>query len=247
MAKNAGKNPSKKTIAALSVILAVVVILFAAVLILSKWQYKVYGGMTAELKDSELYNDMRSGQTICFMGDSITSGYANGGIPWCLPLSPYIKGEVKALADGGWTISDLVKRSSQIPEADVYVIAIGINDVLGEEMEKAADTAEIFIDGCDQLTVAVTAISPNAKIYFIAPWSFVGASQYFYDRNDIFHSSLKEWCDSKGYIFIDPEPYIFEVFETEDSTDFLLDGYHPNGGKGVGLYSYAVLKAAHNL
>ena len=37
-------------------------------------KYEFYGGMTDELKDSEFFEDLQSGRSICFLGDSITAG-----------------------------------------------------------------------------------------------------------------------------------------------------------------------------
>ena len=68
----------------------------------------VYGGMTRELKDCELYEDFRSGKSFCFLGDSITIGTVTGGIPWYQPLAPYIKGSISNLSYPGWTAYNLL-------------------------------------------------------------------------------------------------------------------------------------------
>ena len=210
--------------------------------------YQVYGGINEELKDSELFEDMQSGKSFCFMGDSITEGNETG-YQWYRPLMPYIKGETKRLSHGGWTVKSLLINSENIPESDVYVIAIGINDVAyfwGEEL--CAETADDYIDMIDQLSQIIISKSPDAKLYFITPWILVDWGSEMDARGVEFREALINWCDESGYICIDPAPVMIPVMNEKDAYTFLLkDGVHPNGSDGVGLYSYAVLKAAHDM
>jgi len=209
-------------------------------------RYEVYGGVTAELRDSEFFEDMESGKSFCFLGDSITHGSATGGVTWYHPLLPYIKGSVSNVSHGGWEVLDLVLSADTIPPSEVYVIAIGINDVLFPEDENSAPTADEFINRCNQLAGQLSEISPNSKIYFIAPWSFVGTGKIYDKRGDQFRTSLSEWCDQNDYICINPDPIIMSVLENNDISKYMINDFHPNAMKGVGLFSYAVLKESHN-
>ena len=109
---------------------------------------------------------MESGKSFCFVGDSITKGNEIYGIHWYEPLIPYIRGNISDFSHGGWTVSDLVKRKSRLPSSDIYVVAIGINDVMHPDSVRSAATAEDYVQSIRQLTESIVSVSPNAKIYF---------------------------------------------------------------------------------
>lgn len=252
------ENP-KRSIRTTTIVLAVCLLLTSVVAVLffcyfpeteeyirSHRRYEVYRGVTAELRDSEFFEDMESGKSFCFLGDSITRGTETGGIPWYQPLLPYIKGSVANVSRGGWKVSDLLLSADTIPPAEVYVIAIGINDVLFPESGSSAPTADEFINRCNQLASILSEISPESKIYFISPWSFVNAGNAYDERGDQFRDSLSKWCDQNDYICINPDPIIMSVLENNDISKYMINDFHPNAMKGVGLFSYAVLKESHN-
>lgn len=240
-----------KTAVVLSIVLSLLMIIFIAAFVIypayaAKWSYKVYGGMTKELKDSELFEDISGGRPVCFMGDSITAGTVTGGIGWYQPLLPYIKGEVSELSYPGWKVSDLIEHKEEIPEADIYVIAIGINDVLFPEEESSSGTASEFVERTGHLSDIVNEISPEAKIYFIAPWTFLTTVDYYNIRGNQFRTALKEWCRRTDHICIDPDLVIRTILENDDYRKYMYNEFHPNEPEGVGLFSYAVLKADHD-
>ena len=249
------KNGISKTTIILSVVL---VMLVAGAILFFKFSpqihkyyvvhrnYKVYGGMTGELKDSELYEDMQSGKSFCFLGDSITAGSATEGIPWYQPLTPYISGTVSNFSRGGWTVSNLIDKADNIPEADIYVIAIGINDILFPEDEDSAQTALEFASKCKELGELLTNRSPGSKIYFILPWSFIDSDTSFVERGSRFRSALAQTCIAKGYRYINPDPVIQSVIEDEGESKYMYNDFHPNAPAGIGLYCYAVLMDAHD-
>lgn len=249
------KNGISKTTIILSVVL---VMLVAGAILFFKFSpqihkyyvvhrnYKVYGGMTGELKDSELYEDMQSGKSFCFLGDSITAGSATEGIPWYQPLTPYISGTVSNFSRGGWTVSNLIDKADNIPEADIYVIAIGINDILFPEDEDSAQTAREFASKCKELGELLTNRSPGSKIYFILPWSFIDSDSSFVERGSRFRSALAQTCIAKGYRYINPDPVIQSVIEDEGESKYMYNDFHPNAPDGIGLYCYAVLMDAHD-
>lgn len=208
--------------------------------------YKVYGGMTDELKDSEFYEDMLSGKSFCFLGDSITAGSVTEDIPWYQPLTPHISGTVSNFSRGGWTVSNLIDKADNIPEADIYVIAIGINDILFPEDEDSAPTALEFAARCKELGEILTNRSPGSKIYFILPWSFIDSDTSFVERGSRFRSALAQTCIAKGYRYINPDPVIQSVIEDEGASKYMYNDFHPNAPDGIGLYCYAVLMDAHD-
>lgn len=210
----------------------------------SRTKYEIYGGMTDELKDSEFFEDLQSGRSICFLGDSITAGTEINGIHWYEPLTPYIKGTISNLSTGGWMVEDLIDQAVAIPNADIYVIAIGINDVIFRNAVKSAPTPAEFAQRCSLLADTIKGISPDAKLYFIAPWTFIGQSEDINALGNNFRAALKDMCAGSGYQYINPDPVITSVIYTEGYDKYMYNDFHPNASDGVGLYSYAVLKAA---
>ena len=253
MYKKAGSIKIRKTTVVLLVIFILLVSSSVFILLnltslnyfyITHREYKIYGGLTEELKGSGLYEDMESGKSFCFLGDSITCGSATYGIPWYQPFIPYIKGDIFNLSKAGWLVQDLIDSANEIPETDIYVIAIGINDVLFADETKAAASAGVFADRCRQLSDIITSISPNAKIYFIAPWPFYDFEKKYTDRADQFRAELAHWCNSTDYIYyINPEPYITSVINEKGMEKYMQNTFHPNAPNGIGLFCYAVLKA----
>ncbi|MBR1906874.1 MAG: hypothetical protein IJ819_10510 [Clostridiales bacterium] len=207
-------------------------------------KYEVYGGMTEELKDSDFFEDMQSGKSFCFLGDSVTSGTVTYGIHWYEPLLPYIKGNVTYLSYPGWEVKTLIDHRDIIVPADVYVIAIGINDAL--TLGEKSISASQFTDRCDHLANRIRNINPDAKIYFIAPWNYLGFDDERMKRGDEFRIALGEWCSKTEYGFINPDPAVTEAFAKEGPAKFMYNQFHPKAPEGIELFSYAVLKSAHD-
>ena len=209
-------------------------------------RYPVYGGMTKELKDCEFYEDMRSGKSFCFLGDSITAGNEIEGVTWYYPLIPYIKGEISNRSRGGWMVSNLLKESEKIPVSDIYVIAIGVNDIVFTYSPSSSKVPSKYTEDLENLVQILRSKSSDAKFYFITPWTMQGQDEATESRASDYRASLIRWCDEKGYICINPDPVLTSVFKNKGTTDYMKDNFHPNTPNGVGLYSYAVLKADHD-
>ena len=246
--ENGGSKSVKITIV-LSIIFLLSVFGFFAFIIFSKPQaditYEIYGGMTADLKDSELFEDLQSGRSICFLGDSITAGTEINGVHWYDPLVPYIKGDIYNLSMGGWMVQNLIDQTGNIPKADIYIIAIGINDVLFKNTVKSSKTPAEFAERTALLAENICDISPSAKIYFISPWTFISEKEELIESGRQYRSALRDLCAEKGYGYIDPDPIVVSVLDTEGTNKYMFNSFHPNASRGVGLFSYAVLKAAH--
>lgn len=208
-------------------------------------RYYFYGRMNAELRDSELFEDMRNGDSFCFVGDSITDGSLTGGVSWHHHLDKYIKVDVLDFSYTGWTTRTLVENKDLIPSADIYVIAIGINDVLYSDVGRGATSSAEFVDNLSIVTERIREISPDAKFYFVAPWVFRNFPDETFARGDEYSGALKDWCEADDYIYVDPDPIILSVIDKDGWERYMLDDIHPNAERGVGLYSYAVLEAEH--
>ena len=251
-----GKNTDSKKFSKTAIILSVVLILLVSALLVIVFypkidhyrilhqKYELYGGMTDDLKDSELFKDLQSGKPICFLGDSITAGLTTNGVPWYQPMVPYITGEISNYSVSGWQVKNLIINSENIPVADIYIIAIGINDILFADTATASVTADDFVRNTDKLATLIKNQSNGAKIYFVSPWTFVNLSEDYFIRGDEFRKAMKDYCENSDSIYIDAEPIIASVLETEGSEKYMYNEFHPNAPDGIGLFSYAVLKAA---
>lgn len=244
MGNSGGK---KRSTGRLTVILAVVFVLaagsfFFAIYHLSDRSIPLYGRMTPELCDSELYEDMQSGRSFCFIGDSITYGSVTNGIGWYEPMRPYINGDIFEFAAGGWTTRSLIERRNEIPAADIYVIAIGINDVKYVEY---GITEDEYISNLQTLLEHLMLVSPGAKMYFISPWVLWNHPDDIISRRTEFCEALSSWCDGAGRLYVDPYPIIMSVLEKEGADRYMYNDFHPNSPDGVGLFSYSVLQADH--
>lgn len=250
-----GKTKSRKTTVFLSVILVLLVLFSLSFFLIipaarhyyiMHIDYPVYGGMNGELTDNELFEDMQSGRSFCFLGDSITCGNEIEGITWYRPLIPYIKGGISNLSHAGWMVGNLLQEKDNIPVADVYVVAVGVNDVMFPKSRFSGGTPIGYTSCLRELARAIKVRSRDAKIYFIAPWTFHNQDEVSTLRAENFRHALYVWCKENGYICIDPDPVLVSVFKENGTEAFMKDDFHPNAPAGVGLYSYAVLKADHD-
>ena len=254
MNENTRKVKNSKTTIALSVVFVLLVMVFLGIIfypnindyMIRQQNNRLYGGMTAELKDSNLYKELRSGKSVCFIGDSITSGYHTNEVPWYQPLTKHIKGQVYNFSRSGWTIKNLIDNSEKIPAADIYIIAIGINDILFYEESYASHTSDEFAQNAGKLTSLIKNRSSGAKIYYISPWTFCNLKQSYFDRGDEYRNALVSYCNDSGCIYINADPVISSVLAEEGTEKYMFNQFHPNAPDGIGLFSYAVLKAAHD-
>ena len=254
MSDNRNSKSSGKTTIALSVVFALLVLVFLGILFYPKIKlklalqknYPLYGGMTDELQDSTLYKDLQSGRSVCFLGDSITAGLTTNGVPWYQPLTPYIKGKVSNYSTSGWQVKDLTDHITDIPVADIYIIAIGINDILFENTANASVTSEDFSNNTGRLATLISSRSDGAKIYFVSPWSFCNLDESYFIRGEEFRKAMESYCGNSDCIYIDADRVISSVLNKEGTGKYMYNEFHPNAPDGIGLFSYAVLKAAHD-
>ncbi len=205
--------------------------------------------LTDKMKESPLYRSMEKAQTVCFIGDSLTEGTKNGGCPWYEPIEGFFPDKtIYNFSKGGCTISYINENVASIPKADLYVIAIGTNDVRYRDESACAMTSGDYIVQMTALKTALQQSSPNAGFIFIAPWYSEDGDPFcplsYGEKtalNDEYSAALKDYCDKENIFFIDPNPYLKKAFSTALSSLYLLDHIHPNSTKGVLLYSQAVL------
>lgn len=205
--------------------------------------------LTDDMKNGTLYQAMTEADSICFVGDSVTQGSKNGGCPWYEPIEEYFPDKsISNYSLGGCGVSYLTANKEHIPEADLYVIAIGTNDVRYRDESVCAMTSDSYIKAIDELTNGLKAKSPEAEFIFIAPWYSTEADPYtplsFEEKtamNNEYSAALEKYCADNSLMYINANGYIRGVLITSPDKTYLLDHIHPNASKGVIMYSEAVL------
>ena len=208
--------------------------------------------LTDEMRSGVLYTALEKSRNVCFVGDSITKGpSSNGGVPWYEPLESYVKGTVTNCGWGGATVQILLDHhmdSITGANADLYVIAIGTNDVMHRNPETCAMDSQTFIERMKSLRARILEANSAAQFVFIAPWHSADedgvGKQTYAEKLELYQryaEALEKWAVSDGDGFINPNPYIQQTLDLYPNSDYMVDYVHPNATTGVELYSKAVL------
>ena len=212
------------------------------------------------MKTGIIYPLLQNSKSVCFVGDSLTEGTKNGGIPWYEPLEHIITdknpalqtGKISNVSVGGCTSKMLLeeKMLQKIVNADaeLYVIAIGTNDIRYRDPKICAMTAEEYIANLQALQHEIKNKHPEVKLVFIAPWTStdgdLNSKLPFAEKmkmNQKYSDALKKWCFESGNVYVDPNTYIADKLNRYPRSRYLTDFIHPNGREGVQLYSEATL------
>ena len=200
----------------------------------------------------DFYNALTAAENVCFIGDSLTEGTKNGGVPWYEPIGHLIRGKIFNVSRGGATTKTLLDRLDEMIQtnADLFVAAVGTNDVRYRDENICSMTPAEYVDNLQKLRDGIRAKNPAAKFIFIAPWTStdgdsVSALPYAEKTalNDDYAAALKDWCAAQGETFINANRYIDARLKLYPRSDYLVDFIHPNADKGVTLYAEAVLSA----
>ena len=205
--------------------------------------------LTEEMKGGVLYRALENADTIYFIGDSLTEGTKNGGCPWYEPIEEYLAGKVICnYSKGGCTVSYMNESSGAIPAAELYIIALGTNDVRYRDEAQCAMTAEDYINGIDELRTRLLEKNTSARFVFIAPWysadgdpfcslSFEAKTQL----NEEYSQALQKYCEEHEIGFVNANAYIRDMLGKNPDSLFLLDHIHPNSVQGVIMYFKSAL------
>ena len=205
--------------------------------------------LTEAMRQGVLFRALSSADSICFVGDSVTEGTKNGGCGWYEPIEEHLDGkEVSCYAKGGCTVSYMVDRAADIPNVDLYVIALGANDVRYRDERTCAMTPECYIEKIDALRTQLLLKSPPARFVFIAPWLSTDGDPFSklpyamkVELNNEYAGALEEYCRKNGIPYVNANDAIRAEFEVSPCNKYLLDHIHPNASAGVLLYSKMVL------
>ncbi len=205
--------------------------------------------LTDEMKNGILYKQLEAADSICFIGDSVTEGTKNGGCPWYEPIEEYLDNKnIFNYSKGGCTVSYMVNRTEEIPEADLYVIALGTNDVRYRDKSICAMTAESYVSEINTLKDKLKEKNNSAEFVLIAPWYSTDGDPFcplsYSDKtnlNDEYSAALENYCNENNLNFINANQYIRNTLKVNPDSEYLLDHIHPNSSCGVLLYTKAVL------
>lgn len=207
--------------------------------------------LTDEMRAGLLYSAIECSDSVCFIGDSVTEGTKNGGCPWYEPMEEYFADKkIFNYSKGGCTVSYMTQRTDEIPAAELYVIALGTNDVRYRDESICAMTSNDYVSEMNELKEKLSAVSPSAEFIFIAPWYSTDGDPYCsmsynekINLNDEYSFALEQYCKNNSIGFINANEYIKNSLSTAPDRIYLLDHIHPNQTEGVRLYSEAVMNA----
>ena len=207
--------------------------------------------ITPQQKTGSLYNKLANGTSVCFTGDSVTQGNKNGGYGWYEPMAAAFPAlTVYKQAWGGATTKILLEKADLIAgcKADLYVVAVGTNDVRYRDEKICAIDSTAYVNNLQALTEKILAANPNASFVFVSPWPALEndtVTKLPVEQRDVmlaeYTAALKEFCNTQGHVFIDPAAELKKTLEFFPPSDYLIDYIHPNADKGINLYSGAVL------
>lgn len=150
----------------------------------------------------------------------------------------------------------LLANAAEIAElkSDLYVVAIGCNDIRYRNPAVCAMTAEAYIRNLSQLVDEIKRKNKHARFVFIAPWRSLNFDANFNvsshnDRMALYREytdALELYCDNNGHLFIDPNPLIFDNMltpyaRTVGGNEILKDFIHPNAFDGIAAYCNAAV------
>ena len=149
-------------------------------------------------------------------------------------------------AKGGQTSKYFKEHIDEIValDADVYFLAIGCNDIRYRNKAVCAMDAVTYVDNmayiCDR-------VSPSAKVVCISPWMSADFDPFCplkkEDKKSLYREysdALQRYCNERGTLFVDPNPYIWSKIATRGSDFYLKDHIHCNASEGIRLFSKAV-------
>ena len=195
----------------------------------------------------EIYKYIENSNSITFIGDSITERTRNEYHPWYEPMIKcFTNKKIINISKGSYTTRLIIRDfKNDIIESnsDLYIIALGTNDVRYRRKEVCAMDEKEYIKQLEKIVDLAKNTKEERKFVFIAPWFST-----FDDKvSRLNHSDkkkmmkeysfeLEKFSKKNNYIFIDTNDYL-EKIVTPNKSKYLLDFIHPNNQDGIELYS----------
>lgn len=188
-------------------------------------------------------------ETICFIGDSITEGSANGGYGWYEPIvsNYYYKKIHRIIAQ---TIVLLKEKINDIisVRSDLYVIAIGSNDIRYRNEKYCAMNSIDYINDMSYVVDNIVKNNDRAKFVFVSPWVCdrydIECSLNHEEKENLYYeysNALEHYCDKNNFLYINPSSYIYRKISEKYIGIYMMDFINPNAREGIRLYSEAVV------
>lgn len=203
--------------------------------------------------NNQLVTCFKKSTKVAFVGDSLTEGTKNGGYGWFEPLMSifpdiqwvrFAKGSQTSKYFGNH-IDDIINLN-----ADMYIFAIGCNDIRYRIPEMCAMNETEFVDNLSEICNAVRKVKNDVTIVFVNPWQSakhdpycplkVGEKERLYE---LYSEALQQYCKKEGFVYVDPNPYIWEKVKQKDMRYYLKDHIHCNASEGIRLFSEAFIKS----
>lgn len=203
----------------------------------------------------------RGGKTVTWIGDSITEQGKPGvgsGVGLGVGFTSFIEAAYPNISYanhgiGGNTTLDVIARLSSITAtaADLYVVAIGVNDARYND-SRGATTQAAYIANMRTIVDALEAT--GGLVAVISIWPSFWKDQYAAmgrkktdDRFKQWNAALQSYCALDfGVPFIDAYSSIVAAIDFSNAADLIPDGVHPDYGAVAGkrLYASAVMRGA---
>lgn len=204
-------------------------------------------------KNSILYKALSENGSVCFVGDSVTEGTANGGYGWYEPLvGLFPQLTVYNCSKGGATTTTMLERADEFSayKADVYVIALGTNDVrYSESTDIAEKNLPLFINNVDSMVKAIRQKRSDAQIIFISPWCALNNDSvitFTPEERDVllekYSEALSAFCKNNSCEYLNISAAIYKTISRAVSNYYMKDHIHPNVVHGIVLYSELALQ-----
>lgn len=202
-----------------------------------------------------LYQQIEQAKSITFIGDSITEGTRNNFHPWYEPIMDcFEEKDIYNISKGSYTSKMILQefRDDIVQsKSDLYVIAIGIDDVRCRNEKKCAMTPDEYVEKIGEIVGLARSANPAADIVLISPWTTLkndGISRLKHEEKlkviNEYSEALNRYAQENGCHHIDANPFLRKFFAKTNSSVYMRDGVHPNATLGIELYSRAVLESS---
>lgn len=204
--------------------------------------------ISEDLKNTNLYKDLESSRSVCFIGDSITEGTVNNYHGWYEALINNFDIDVINMGFGSYTTKLMLNKKNDIINcsSDINIIALGTNDIRYRN-ENSAMTSNEYISNIKKITDLL-----DNKIVLIAPWYSMNYDKVtnlnITEKNRLFDEyseALRVFALENNYGFINPNEDLKKFLNNVNTSFYLKDYIHPNGYNGVYLYSKVVLENSY--
>ena len=200
--------------------------------------------------EKKIYKYLSNSSSITFIGDSLTEGTVNGYHPWFEPLlNCFKKKKINNISKGSFTtklIIDKFKQDIIKSNSDLYIIAIGTNDIRYRMASLCAMDSKEYINQID--IIVKLAKNINSKYIFIAPWISIpddmASNLNHTNKKKLmkeFSLELEYYAKINNHIYINPNDYLEQII-ISNRNKYMIDYIHPNSNEGIELYCESVFK-----